>query len=223
MRKTRIAFAAVAATVGLGLTACGGGDDEAKPAKESPTASAGTSAPVEGSSAPASDEASAPVEGGEEGGAAADADVTKPGAKLKIGERAVLPFTYGTTKKGTVAITVTAIEKGTEADMTAKFGDKAKGMTPYYIRAKVENVGGTDLSYASLKLDGMLKGGGRTGVILIGDLPGKCDRKSAPSDFKAEGASFETCSLSASKTTPVTSAEFGEGDAYRDAPVVWGD
>lgn len=90
---------------------------------------------------------------------------------------------------------------------------------------KVENVGGTDLSYASLKLDGalegVLEGGAGTGVILIGGLPGKCDRESAPSDFTTKGASFETCSLSATKTAPITGAEFDEGDAYSDNPVVW--
>jgi hypothetical protein len=34
------------------------------------------------------------------------------------------PFKYGTTKSGTIAITVTAIEKGANADL-AKYGDKA--------------------------------------------------------------------------------------------------
>lgn len=119
-------------------------------------------------------------------------------------------------------MTVTAIEKGTEADMAA-FGDKAKGMTPYFIKMKVENVGGTDLSYASLKLDGVLEGGGGTGVVLIGGLPGKCDNETAPSDFTTKGASYETCALSATKTSPVTAAAFDEGDAYSDSPVVWSD
>ncbi|MFI8206276.1 hypothetical protein [Streptomyces sp. NPDC085937] len=39
-------------------------------------------------------------------------------------------------------------------------------------------------------------------------------------DFEAEGASFETCSLSATKTAPVVAASFDEGDAYQDDPVV---
>ncbi|WP_326700371.1 hypothetical protein OG909_25645 [Streptomyces sp. NBC_01754] len=215
MRKARIAVVAALATVGLGITACDDGGDEAGPAKESPTASAeASSTPQERT--PASDE------GTEEKDVPAAEDVTKPGTKLKIGDRAVLPFTYGTSKKGTIAVTVTEIEKGAEADM-AKFGDKAKGMTPYFIRMKVENVGGTDLSYSSLKLDGVLEGGGGTGVILIGGLPDKCDSKSAPADFKTKGASFETCSLSATKTAPVSAAEFDEGDAYSDDPVVWGN
>ncbi len=103
----------------------------------------------------------------------------------------------------------------------AAFGEKAKGLTPYFIKMKVENVGGTDLAYASLKLDGVLEGGAGTGVVLIGDIPGKCDSESAPTEFTTKGASYETCALSATKGTPVTAAEFDEGDAYRDSPVVW--
>jgi hypothetical protein len=86
---------------------------------------------------------------------------------------------------------------------------------------KVENVGGTDLSYSSLKLDGVLDGGAATGVVLIGEIPGKCDRESAPKDFTTKGASYETCSLSATDGTPVTAAKFDEGDEYRDGPVIW--
>ncbi|MFD5203488.1 hypothetical protein ACFWM7_25815 [Streptomyces sp. NPDC058375] len=204
--------------MGFALSACNGDDGEPA-AKESPSASASASAPA--SSEPSSE---SPADGGDgtgDGGAApAEGDVTAPGTELKVGDRAVLPFAYTSDKKGTIAVTVTAIEKGAEADMAA-FGDRAKGMTPYFIKMKVENVGGTDLSYASLKLDGVLEGGAGTGVILMGDIPGKCDREAAPREFTTKGASYETCSLSATKTAPVTGAEFDEGDTYSDSPVVW--
>ncbi|WP_236809160.1 hypothetical protein [Amycolatopsis albispora] len=197
-------FAAALATIGLGLSACG---SEQKP----PAAPAPPAPSTPAASAPASDNAeAAPVEG----------DITAPGTKLKLGERAVLPFEYTKQKKGTIAITVTAIEKGSESDMAA-FGEKAKGMTPYFIKMKVENVGGTDLAHASLKLNGVLEGGSGTGVVLIGDIPGKCDNETAPAKFTTTGASYETCSLSASKDKPVTAAEFDEGDTYQDGPVVW--
>lgn len=209
--KGRIFFAAALTTMGLGLTACNDGEDSSA-AQDSPSASAPASSDP-GSKSPA-------AEPSDDGAAPAGGDATAPGTKLKIGARAVLPFEYTSDKKGTIAVTVTAIEKGAEADM-AGFGAKAKGMTPYYIRMKVENVGGTDLSYASLKLRGELEGGGPTGVILIGDLPGKCDNDSAPSEFTTKGASYETCSLSATKTTPITAASFDEGDAYSDKPVLW--
>nr|WSW67597.1 hypothetical protein OG461_16040 [Streptomyces sp. NBC_00995] len=214
--KARIVSAVALTTLCLGLTACNDGEDSAA-AQESPSASAPASADPAASD-PGS--ASPSADSGDDAAAPAGGDVTAPGTKLKVGDRAVLPFTYGTDKKGTVAVTVTAIEKGTEADM-APFGDKAKGMTPYYIRMKVENVGGTDLAYSSLRLRGKLESGRPTGVILIGDLPGKCDSETAPRDFTTKGASYETCSLSATKTDPIAAASFEEDDAYSDSPVLW--
>jgi hypothetical protein len=213
VHKGRIVFAAAVVTMGLGLSACGG-NDEGPVAQDSPVASTPTPASSESSSE------SATAGSGDDGSAPPKGDVTAPGTKLKVGDRAVLPFEYTSEKKGTIAVTVTAIEKGAEADMAA-FGDKAKGMTPYFIKMKVENVGGTDMAYASLKLNGVLDGGGATGVILIGDIPGKCDNEAAPAEFTTKGASYETCTLSATKGAPVTAASFDEGDAYSDSPVVW--
>jgi len=212
MRKARIALtAALVTTLGLGLTACGGDDEDGAAEKETPTATA---------SAPATDEASPSADSGDsEGGDTKPAgDVTEPGAGLKVGDRAVLPFEYAK-KKGTLSITVTAIEKGAEADMS-RFGERAKGLTPYFIKMKVENVGDTDLSHAYVQLRGLLDGGRSTGVSLIGDIPGKCDKESAPAEF-GKGVSFETCSLAASQSGDVTGAEFDDGDAYSDKPVVW--
>ncbi|WP_330310697.1 hypothetical protein OHS17_01620 [Streptomyces sp. NBC_00523] len=211
IRKGRIVTAVALTTLSLGLTACNDDEDPAA-MPESPSASAPAS-PAPSSESPSADPS-------DDAGSKPSGDVAAPGTKFKVGDRAVVPFKYGTSKEGTVAITVTAIEKGTEADM-APFGDKAKGMTPYYIRMKVENVGGTDLSYSSLRLRGNLAGGAPTGVILIGDLPGKCDSETAPRDFTTKGASYETCSLSATKTDPIAVASFEEGDAYRDSPVIW--
>ncbi|WP_286157616.1 hypothetical protein [Streptomyces griseus] len=216
VHKRRIVFAASAVALGLGLSACNGDDGESA-AKESPAASASASASAPASSEPSSE---SPTDDSGDGGEAPAGDVTAPGTKLKTGDRAVLPFRYTSDKQGTIAVTVTAIEKGAASDMAA-FGDKAKGMTPYFIKMKVENVGGTDLSYASLKLDGVLDGGAGTGVILMGDIPGKCDRETAPRDFTTKGATYETCSLAATKTAPVTGAEYDEGDTYSDNPVVW--
>ncbi|MFF7010371.1 hypothetical protein ACFY9Y_33995 [Streptomyces fimicarius] len=214
MHKRRVVSAASLAVIGFALSACNGDDGESA-AKESPAASASASAPA--SSGPSSE---SPTDDSGNGGEAPAGDVTAPGTKLKTGDRAVLPFRYTSDKQGTIAVTVTAIEKGAESDMAA-FGDKAKGMTPYFIKMKVENVGGTDLSYASLKLDGVLDGGAGTGVILMGDIPGKCDRETAPRDFTTKGATYETCSLAATKTAPVTGAEYDEGDTYSDSPVIW--
>ncbi|MFZ3566508.1 hypothetical protein ACOKM5_05990 [Streptomyces sp. BH097] len=208
MRKARIALtAALVTTFGLGLTACGGDSDDGAKEKESPTAAA----PAPDTQSPSADESAG-------GDAQPAGDVTAPGSKLKVGDKAVLPFEYAK-KKGTLAITVTAIDKGTEADMS-QFGARAKGLTPYFIKMKVENVGDTDLSRAYVQLRGLLASGQGTGVSLIGDIPGKCDKESAPAEF-AKGGSFETCSLAASRSGDVTGAEFDEGDAYSNKPAIW--
>jgi hypothetical protein len=190
----------------LVLSACGSGDTTGTPAP-APTVPPA----AESSSAAPSTSAAAPASGG---------DITKPGTVLKVGDRAVVPFEYGSDKKGTIAITVTAIEKGETADL-AKFGDKAKDIVPYYIRATVENVGGTDLSYSSLQLHSVAADGGSNGVIISGDVD-KCESESADENFKTPGAKFDTCVLQAARVgDAVGGATYDKGDAYEDSPVVW--
>ncbi len=122
---------------------------------------------------------------------------------------------------GTIAITVTDIEKGSSSDL-AQFGDRAKGLVPYYIKFTVENVEGTDLSYSSVRLRANTADGRGTGVIISGDVEGKCESETAGRDFTTAGATFETCALQASQEgVDVVSAEFNEGDDYQDDPISW--
>ncbi|MER5267248.1 hypothetical protein ABTZ99_34660 [Actinosynnema sp. NPDC002837] len=147
-------------------------------------------------------------------------DVTAPGAKLKVGERAVVPFKYGSDKNGTVAITVTAIDQGANADLAA-FGEKAKGITPFYIRVTVENVGGTDLSYSSLSLRALGADGKGTGVIISGDTK-QCESETAKKDFTTAGAKYETCVLQGAREgATVAGASYANGDGYEDSPITW--
>ncbi|PRY41767.1 hypothetical protein [Umezawaea tangerina] len=151
---------------------------------------------------------------------AASGDVTKPGSTLKVGDRAVVPFKYGTDKQGTIAIVVTAIEQGTTADL-AKFGDKANGLTPFFIRATVENVDGSDLAYSSVSLRGIGADGKSTGVIISGDVD-KCKSETAKKDFTTAGAKFETCVLQAAREgATVAGATFDKGDDYLKSPITW--
>ncbi|GAA5162232.1 hypothetical protein [Amycolatopsis dongchuanensis] len=208
MKHVRSALLAAAVLAPVLLTACGS-DDEPTVAAPAPSTTAESTA----SSAPSSSAASsAPASAGE---------TTAPGTELKVGQRAVVPFEYGTSKKGTIAITVTAIERGENADL-AKFGDRAKGIVPFYVRATVENVDGSDLSYSSLRLRGVGPDGRSTGVIITGDTD-KCESESADKDFKTAGAKYDTCVLTAAREGgSVAGAEFDAGgDAYSDDPVVW--
>ncbi|GHE77088.1 hypothetical protein GCM10017786_02980 [Amycolatopsis deserti] len=202
-----VLLAALAAPVLL--TACGS-DDDSTAGAPAPNPASATTAP---SSVPPP-ESSAPAT------AAAGGATTAPGTELKLGERAVVPFEYGNSKSGTIAITVTAIERGDNADLAA-FGDRAKGLTPFYVRATIENVGGTDLSYSSVSLRGLGADGRSTGVIISGDTD-KCESESAGKDFTTAGAKYQTCVLTAAREGgSVTAAEFDKGDAYSGSPLVW--
>ncbi|MFJ5985949.1 hypothetical protein [Lentzea sp. NPDC092896] len=199
-------FIAAAATAGLLLSACGSETTgSATPATDTTTA---TSSSTKETSA--SKEAPAVPAGG---------DITAPGTKLKVGARAVIPFASGD-KNGTIAVTLTAIEAGAKEDL-AKFGDKAKNVTPFYLRVKVENLGGTDLSYTSVSLRGLGTDGKGTGVIISGDTP-KCDSTSAPKTFAAAGETYETCVLTAAPDgSKVAAGEYNRGDGYTKSPVIW--
>jgi hypothetical protein len=195
-------FIAAAATAGMLLSACGSQTTGA-----ATPASTGTTTP----STEVSATSAAPVADG--------GDVTAPGTKLKVGARAVIPLA-SSGKNGTIAVTLTAIEAGAKEDL-AKFGDKAKNITPFYLRVRVENLSGTDLSYTSVSLRGLGDDGKSTGVIISGDTP-KCDSTSAPKTFTTVGASYETCVLSgAPDGLKVAAGAYNRGDGYDKSPVVW--
>ncbi|MEU7474787.1 hypothetical protein AB0A63_02305 [Lentzea sp. NPDC042327] len=197
----------IVAAAGLLLSACGsetsGSPTPAETTTAAETTSSTTSKPSSTSNAPI----------------AAGGEVTAPGSKLKVGSRAVIPFTLGD-KSGTVAVTLTAIEQGAKEDL-AKFGDKAKGITPFYLRVKVENLSGTDLRYISISLRGLGADGKGTGVIISGDTP-NCDSTSAPKTFTAAGETYETCVLTAATDgSKVVAGEYNRGDDYVKSPIVW--
>ncbi|MEU5694404.1 hypothetical protein [Actinosynnema sp. NPDC020468] len=204
------------AAAALLLSACGG-----TTSGTATTADAGTTA-RETTSAAESTTSSATKPSATKSGTpqTSSADATAPGTELKVGDRAVVPFKYGTDKSGTIAITVTAIEQGDNADL-AKFGDKAKGITPFYVRVTVENLGGTDLAYSSVSLRGLGEDGKSSGVIISGETA-KCESETAGKDFTTAGVKYETCVLTATREgAKIVAASFDKGDGYDKAPVVW--
>ncbi|WP_197321930.1 hypothetical protein [Saccharomonospora sp. NB11] len=213
MQKRRIALTAVTATtLAFGLAACGGDEDGSTDTDTMPTSAS--------SSVAESPESSAAEEPADDTGAA-PGEITPPGTELKVGETATVPYTYGKDKSGTIAITVTDIEKGDPADL-AQFGDRAEGLVPYYIKFTVENVEGTDLAYSSLRLRAQTADGRGTGVVISGKIEGKCESESADRDFTTAGATYESCSLQASRDgVDVVAAEFDDSDDYSDDPIVW--
>ncbi|MEU3272502.1 hypothetical protein ABZ639_16795 [Saccharomonospora sp. NPDC006951] len=192
------------------LSACGGGEEgNASPATDG--AASSESAPSE--EVVTDDSSEAPAEPG-------SAEITPPGTQLKVGDRAVVPF-ESSDATGSIAITVTAIEPGDKAEFESEFGEKAKGIDPVYIRFTVENVEGGDFSYSSApRLRALGADGTGTGVIMSGDL-GSCESDSAPEDFTAPGATYETCRLQGgTPDNPAVGVEYSDDD-YSDEPIVW--
>ncbi|MBB3050918.1 hypothetical protein FHS23_001941 [Prauserella isguenensis] len=220
MRNGRIAAsAAVVATIGLALSACGGEEEAAPETQEQTSAPASSAEPDASAAAEPADS-----DGGEVSALPVDDEVTAPGTELKIGDRAVVPFEYTDEKKGTVAITVTSIEKGSASDLPKKSDGSSvdSRITPYYITFTVENVGGEELEYSRVDLDGRLPGGESTGAVLtvIGGVD-QCESESAPSEFNEQGASYESCTIQGSARGDVTEVHFTESPDYEESPVVW--
>ncbi|ANN17392.1 hypothetical protein SD37_18245 [Amycolatopsis orientalis] len=158
--------------------------------------------------------------GGGAGGKTVRADGTMaPGSELKVGERAVVPFSDAG-KSGTIAITVKAVEIGPKEDL-AKFKNQGEGTLPVYVRMVVENVGGTDLAGTSVSVRALDANGKGTKVIMAGGTAA-CKGETAPENFTAQGATYETCDTEGVKDGgEVGGVSFSEGDGYKDDPISW--
>ncbi|MFK0220031.1 hypothetical protein ACIQWN_17795 [Streptomyces vinaceus] len=210
MRRATTGVIGLAVAGTLTLTGCKNGDEEAAPAQSSAPAAQ----PSQGGQDTA--QPSTPASPSAGGGQAPAAGQAKPGQTFKIGETAQVPFNYGSTKGGTIALTVTGVEQGQPADLDSlKLGDKVKGMIPYYVRYTVKNVGTVDLSYASVgHMKGLLPDGSEAqGVSVIGTFD-KCKDESLPKGF-TNGQTQTSCAiaLAPSAQTKVVGAEYW-GDPY---------
>ncbi|WP_162834309.1 hypothetical protein [Amycolatopsis circi] len=208
-RRPIVLVAALAFT----LSACSNAADAPRPG------TAPTSAPT-AASAPAS--TSAP--------ARKKIAYTKPGTKLKFGEKAVVPFTTDSSPVGAVGITVTRIDRGTEAELARmNLGDDLAGLVPFYVQFTVSNETGDDFSFARvLGISGLIENGSEGRM----DLPADSARclSETPGDFTAKGATNDTCTMElAARGTTVTGAKYdndgyawlAKGTDYHENPIVW--
>ncbi|WP_049774315.1 MULTISPECIES: hypothetical protein [unclassified Nocardioides] len=127
IRLTTLLGAAVAGALALG--GCSGSDEGAQPEEQStltvPPASTGATPYL-------------PVPDGVE--------LTEPGSQLAVGDHAVVAYHPRQEQVGALDIAVTRLEKTSIKDFSAwQLSDAQKASTPYYVRARVENVGDTDL------------------------------------------------------------------------------
>ncbi|MCX4806144.1 hypothetical protein OG594_31780 [Streptomyces sp. NBC_01214] len=206
MRNTTLGAVGLAVVGSLVLTGCKNGDEErpAQPAASSP----GGTAPAPGASA-------SPSTGGSAAPAGAPG-TAKSGQAFKIGEAAEVPYDYGDFKGSRIALTVTAIEQGTPADLEGlNLGDKANGKVPYYIRYTVKNIGTTDMTYAAVgHVKGLLGDGtGAQSLAVIGTFE-KCKTESMPKGF-TNGQTQTSCAiaLAPSAQVKVAGAEYA-GNPY---------
>lgn len=157
---------------------------------------------------------------GGDGGKTVRADGTMaPGSELKVGERAVVPFSDAR-KTGTIAITVKSIDIGPKEDL-AKFKNKGEGILPVYIRLLVENVGGTDLAGTSVSSLKAMNPDGTGTKVLMANSTAACPGGPAPAEFTTPGATYETCKIDGVKDgDEVGAVRFNDGE-YKDEPITW--
>lgn len=124
----------------LALSGCSGGsDDSAAP-------SAGSGSASGSSSASASAEPYLPVPDGVE--------LTAPGSELAVGESATVAYEPRQGQVGVLDIRVTRLEKTSfkESFQGWKLDDATRKTNPYFVRAKVRNVGESDLGGRNVPL-----------------------------------------------------------------------
>lgn len=217
MRKTTLVAAGLAVASSLVLTGCKDGNEEAVPAAPSAPAAQSPSAPGGYATPPAGAPSSPAADGYDGAPAAGGGAVAKSGQAFKIGQTATVPFSYGSNKGGQIALTVTGIDAGTPADLSAlNLGDKAKGKSPFYIRYTVKNTGNTDLSFSSVgHMKGLLDGGSEADTVLTIGKFEKCPSDSLPKGF-TNGQTQTSCAIALAPTgTKVTGAEYW-GDPYNN-------
>lgn len=130
-RMTRVPSLLVAALAGaLTLAGCSGSDGGAEP---DPGATSGRTAGGAPGATPY-----LPVPDGVE--------LTEPGSQLAVDDHAVVAYRPRQDQVAALDIVVTKLEKTSIKDFAAwQLSDAQQASTPYYVRARVENVGDTDL------------------------------------------------------------------------------
>lgn len=131
--------------------------------------------------------------------------MTKPGATLRFGQKAVVPMRYHDSFghkyfEGVVTVTVQPIRRTSTKNLAGNFDDKSRdllrGKYVYYARVDLALVSG-DLSTAvTPTLEGVRSRGRAPAFALIGgELEEICPEGSAPADFDVKGARWATCAI----------------------------
>jgi hypothetical protein len=180
MGKQRLIRAFACVAIGFGLAACGGAKSK-QGAPAATTTQSATTTPATGTSA--------------------GSGITKPGAKLKLGQTAHVtfkPLNAPATSKKTyrLDVTVLKIEKGTLGDFKSVSLDATqKKSTPYYVSVRVMNPGPevpVKNDDPDIRFDGIDDRGQQQGSVTFIGTFSRCDDKNAPAPFTT-GKSYDSC------------------------------
>lgn len=230
MTTRRMQAASLLAVAALGLSACGGTDDdttsdststsEASQSEESSESPEGEDA--EGAEA---EEGADTADAEEAEGGAGSEELAEPGSELEVGDTATVPQGED---GAAITLTVSTITKGSAADLSKlEDADKYKDYTPVYVEYTMT---GTDTS-GELggdildDVDPITSDGAKAGtLVIIGTSPfEKCDANSIPDDF-GPGDTETTCQVAMlSAGQEIGGAQYApyDGDYADDGKVVW--
>jgi len=136
--RSRGACLSALLVVGLTLSGCGGGDDP--DASDTASTTPSTSAPANPNEAYGLD-------------LPAGVQLTALGTDLQVGETAKVAWQPKKSLVGVLSITVTRLRQGSIKDFAGfTLDERTKISTPYYVDAKVKNLGKTDLGGLAVPL-----------------------------------------------------------------------
>lgn len=119
--------------------------------------------------------------------------LTEPGTELAFGETATVAYEPNTQRSSVIELTVTSVRTGKIADLAGyDLQPRARASRPYYVRARVSNVGDGDLSRAAVPLYAV---DSRNALILPSSFNNtfeRCPSTPIPAGF-TEGESMTGC------------------------------
>jgi hypothetical protein len=158
--------------------------------------------------------------------------MTRPGARLRFGQKAIVPIrqynSFGRTyAEGVLGVVVQKIQRAPGAKVEGNFDAKStallKSHTAYYAKIVITNESGNAMSLIEPRFDAVRRGGRQPDLVLIGgDLP-NCRTTSSPESFDHKGARWVTCELGASSPSrPIREIRY-EDPPYGKEIQTWDD
>ncbi|MFG1997721.1 hypothetical protein ACGFNU_01085 [Spirillospora sp. NPDC048911] len=142
--------------------------------------------------------------------------MTRPGTRLRFGQKAIVPIReynplHKTYDEGVLGITVQRIRQTSGSKVAGNFDADSRAIlkrsTAYYAEIVITNESGNPLSLSVPRMEFRRSGGDITNVTMIGgSLPG-CPEKPVPDSFDHKGARWVTCELSVA-TTPLREVHY---------------